>query len=103
MAITYTWLVSNLERNTSDGGIFKAEWQCLGRETVNSVEYYSSVNGSSYFKYDASSPSFTEYADVTESQVLNWIKSAEQTKTEQFISDNISVQKTPTTAEGVPW
>ena len=32
MAITYTWSVANMERNTADDGVITCHWYCLGAD-----------------------------------------------------------------------
>jgi len=50
--------------------------------------------------------SFKEYADVTESDVLGWVKTAlgdEVAAIEKQLQDDIEVQKNPTHSSGKPW
>ena len=50
--------------------------------------------------------SFKEYADVTESDVLGWVKTAlgdEVAAIEKQLQDDIEVQKNPTHGNGLPW
>ena len=50
--------------------------------------------------------SFKEYADVTESDVLGWVKTAlgdEVAAIEKQLQDNIEAQKNPTHGNGLPW
>ena len=108
MAVTHTWTIPTMEREVSDGGVFLVHWRCDGSETVGSgddaVTYTDGQYGTCAFTYDASSPDFTPYADLTENQVLGWVwGQIVQSDVETAITDNINAQITPTTEDGVPW
>ena len=104
-----TWTISTLERELSDGGVIVAHWRATDSETVGTgdeaVTYSASNYGTCGFTYDASSPDFTPYADLTESQVLGWCwaNGVDQSAIEASLAANINDQKNPTTADGVPW
>ena len=57
------------------------------------------------FTYDASSPDFVPYADLTEEMVLGWCFDGDVDKDaiEASLTANIEEQKNPTTEDGVPW
>ena len=96
-----TWTISTLEREISDGGVIVAHW----RATDVDGDYSASSYGTCGFTYDASSPDFTPYDDLTESQVLGWCwaNGVDQDAIEASLAANINDQKNPTTADGVPW
>ena len=102
-----TWTISTMERNTSDGGVIVAHWRVNDSETVGEDTFSASAYGTASFTYDASSPDFVPYADLTESVVLGWCWSEEggvdQDAVEASLTANINEQKTPTTVEGTPW
>jgi hypothetical protein len=104
-----TWTISTLERELSDGGVIVAHWRATDSETVgegdDAVTYSATNYGTCGFTYDASSPDFTPYADLTESQVLGWCwnDGVDKDATEASLAANINDQKNPTTADGVPW
>ena len=102
-----TWTISTMERNTSDGGVIVAHWRVTDSETVGEDTFSASAYGTASFTYDASSPDFVPYADLTESVVLGWCWSEEggvdQDAVEASLTANINEQKTPTTEDGVPW
>ena len=66
------WTISTLERELSDGGVIVAHWRATDSETVgegdDAVTYTASNYGTCNFTYDASSPDFTPYDDLTEEQ-----------------------------------
>ena len=106
-----TWIIETMEHEVSDGGVIVAHWRCNDSETVgtgdDAVTYSATAYGTASFTYDASSPDFTPYADLTESQVLGWCWSEEggvdQDAVEASLTANINEQKNPTTEDGVPW
>jgi len=109
MSATFSWTISTLERNLSDGGVIVAHWRCTASETVgtgdDAVDYSAASYGTCGFTYDASAPDFTPYADLTEATVLGWVwaDGVDQDATEAALQANIDAQKNPTTADGVPW
>jgi len=94
-----------MEHNVSDGGVIVAHWRVTDSETVGDDTFSASAYGTCSFTYDASSPDFTPYADLTESQVLGWCwdNGVDQTAVEASLTANIAEQKNPTTEDGVPW
>ncbi len=102
-----TWTISTMERNTSDDGVIVAHWRVNDSETVGDDTFSASAYGTASFTYDASSPDFTPYADLTEEQVLGWCWSEEggvdKDAVEASLTANIAEQKNPVTEDGVPW
>ena len=102
-----TWTISTLEHNTADGGVIVAHWRVNDSETVGDDTYYARSYGTASFTYDASSPDFTPYADLTEEQVLGWCWSEEggvdKDAVEASLTASIEEQKAPTTETGLPW
>jgi hypothetical protein len=96
-----------MEHNVSDGGVIVAHWRVNDSETVGDDTYSASAYGTASFTYDASSPDFTPYADLTEEQVLGWCWSEEggvdKDAIEASLTANIAEQKNPVTEDGVPW
>ena len=95
-----TWTIANLERNVADGGVTVAHW----RVTEVDGDYSASAYGTVGFTPDASASDFVAYADLTESTVLGWVHAeVDQSATEAALTANIAEQKTPTSADGMPW
>jgi len=96
-----TWTISTLERELSDGGVIVAHW----RATDVDGDYSATSYGTCGFTYDASSPDFTPYDDLTESQVLGWCwaNGVDQDAIEASLAAKIEADKNPTQADGVPW
>jgi hypothetical protein len=100
-----TWTISTLEHNTADGGVIVAHWRVTDSETVGEETYSASAYSTASFTYDASSPDFIPYADLTEEVVLGWCWNADVDKdaVEASLTANIEEQKNPVTEAGVPW
>ena len=100
-----TWTISTMERNTSDQGVIVAHWRVNDSETVGENTFSASAYGTASFTYDASSPDFVPYADLTESVVLGWCwaNGVDQDAVGASLTANINEQKNPTTEDGVPW
>jgi len=104
-----TWTIATLERELSDGGVIVAHWRATDSETVGegdeAVTYSATNYGTCGFTYDASSPDFTPYDQLTQDQVLGWCwnDGVDKDATEASLAANINDQKNPTTADGVPW
>jgi len=100
MAITYTWQVANMERNTSDDGVVVAHWRCTGVDGDHTASSY----GTTSHTPDPSAAGFIAYADLTEETVLGWVHgSVDKDATEAAIAAKIDAIANPTTASGTPW
>ena len=100
-----TWTISTMEHNTTDGGVIVAHWRVTDSETVGEETYSASAYSTASFTYDATSPDFRPYADLTEEVVLGWCWDADVDKdaVEASLTANIEEQKNPVTEAGVPW
>ena len=99
-----TWTISTLERNTADGGVTVAHWRVSEEETVGDNTYSASSYGTVGFTPDASAEGFIAYGVLVEDTVLNWVwEQLDQDAIEAALTANIAEQKTPVTADGVPW
>ena len=99
-----TWTIANLERNVADGGVTVAHWRVTESETVGEDTYTASSYSTCSFTPDASAEDFIAYDDLTEEVVMGWVHAdVDQAQTEAALTANIAEQKTPTTADGMPW
>jgi len=103
-----TWTIVTLERNVADGGVTVAHWRVTETETVgegdDAVTYSASCYGTVGFTPDADADGFIAYDDLTEADVLGWVyEEVDQAETEAALAADIAGQKTPVTADGVPW
>ena len=95
-----TWTIANLERNVADGGVIVAHW----RVTEVDGDYSASSYGTVGFTPDANADDFVAYDSLTEEVVMGWVHAeVDQDATEAALTANIAEQKTPTSADGMPW
>lgn len=75
MATTYNWTISCLDCYPEHEGqtdvVFNVHWRCNGEDG----EYAGSVYGTQSLTLDPEAP-FTPFADLTEAQVVGWVKDA---------------------------
>jgi len=101
MAITYTWTIANLERNTANGGVTVAHWRCTGDDgNGNTASSYGTTSHSP----DPDAADFIAFDDLTEADVLGWVHGVvDQAATESSIEAKINEMANPTTSDGLPW
>jgi hypothetical protein len=100
MAITYTWRIANLERQTEDGFVFTAHYTVDAADGVYTSGAYGSVN---FERHDNLIP----FADLTESIVVAWVKESlgedALDKIEAALHAQLAEQHAPSKATGTPW
>jgi hypothetical protein len=101
---TFNWKVSQLERtNDSDKGVVVVHYR------VDAVdgEFTSGAYGTLSFTPDPSASGFIAFDDLTESDVIGWVKDefgAEKvTEIESALQSKIDEQKNPATVAELPW
>jgi len=100
MAVTYDWTIPTCEHDIATGGINVVHWRCTGVDGDHSASSYGTVG----LTPDPSSPDFTPYADVTETQAQGWVwESVSQDDTEAALAPKIDAQKNPPEASSTPW
>ena len=96
---TFTWAVSNLERNVADGQVTTVHY------TVNAANdtYSAGAYGSLGFDGEITTP----FSELTESQVVSWVLEAlgdeKVTSVCEALQAQLDEQRAPTKAAGVPW
>ena len=94
-----TWTISTLERNTDDG-VVVAHWRASDADG----EHTGSSYGTCGFTPDADADGYTAYADITETQVIGWVKAdVDADAIEASIASQIADSKAPAISTGVPW
>jgi hypothetical protein len=94
-----TWTISTLERNTDDG-VVVAHWRASDADGEHSGSSY----GTCGFTPDADADGYTAYADITETQVIGWVKAdVDADAVEASIASQIADSKAPAITTGVPW
>jgi len=94
-----TWTISTLERNTDDG-VVVAHWRASDADG----EHTGSSYGTCGFTPDSTADGYTAYADITETQVIEWVKAdVDADAIEASIASQIADSKAPAITVGVPW
>ena len=101
MSTTFTWKVSQLERETADGFVYTAHYTVNASDDTYSSGAYGSVG---LERPDT----LISYSDLTEEQVIEWVKekiggSEKVTEIEAALQSQLDEQRTPTKASGIPW
>ena len=95
-----TWTIATLERNSSDDGVIVAHWRASDVDGDHSGSSY----GTCGFTPDSSADGYTAYADITEAQVIEWVKAdVDADAVEASIASQIADSKAPAISTGVPW
>ena len=110
MSDTYTWSVSNLDRELSNGSVNNVHWTLSATRpnpNVSGESYSASLYGSQGFTADPSASGFIPYDQLTEAVCIGWVQdsfgSEAVTAMESGLSDNLDEQENPTEGTGTPW
>jgi hypothetical protein len=103
-----------MQHVTADGGVTLVYWSMVAASD-GTPSYTASAGGKLRCEYDASSPTYIPYADLTEDDVLGWVhdsliiddETVAEAKARIEADRDAKVQKQiddeGTTASGVPW
>jgi hypothetical protein len=103
MATTeYTWGVAQMERQTADGIVFTVHYTVDANDGTYSAGAYGSVG------LEAPEGNVIPYADLTPELVIGWVQEKlggeeKVAEIEAVLQAQIDQQRTPTTAQGMPW
>ena len=96
------WNISTLERNT-DNGVVVAHW----RATDVDGDHSGSSYGTCGFTPDASADGYVAYDNLTEENVIDWVKDSMGEEAVTGVEDSIAAQiadsKAPAISVGTPW
>jgi len=98
MTTITTWDIAQLERHTTDGIVFTAHYTVDANDGTYSAGAYGSIG------LEAPEDDIIPFADLTPEIVIGWVQ--EKLKVEEIeaaLQAQIDQQRTPTTAQGVPW
>lgn len=98
MANTHTWTIEDLERETTNGGVFNALVKVTSSDGTNTVEDVFKVG----FTPNSTDSNYTPYSELTESQVLGWVQSMVNVDFINNAQDAVLRSKT-VQASGKPW
>jgi|TARA_R110002153_G_scaffold30642_1_gene93958 hypothetical protein len=101
----YTWEIINMKRNSSDDGVFEVQY----RVWILRGTYETEISGMVELVPDPSSASYTAYADLTQDQVIAWVKTVvgasnvEAIALERLNKLHPPADVTPVVSSGIPW
>lgn len=107
MAITYNWHIAQLDCYPEHEGntdvVFVAHWRMDGTDGEHTAGVYGSVGLTLDPEAD-----FTPYADLTEAQVVGWVKDALGEEQVAGYEDNVAAQidalvNPPVVTPALPW
>lgn len=104
--MSVTWSIVQMEyalaQDDKINVVNQVHWQCI----VAEGEHFARAYGTVGVPTDDLS-SFTEFADLTETQVVEWVKAElgeeKVTRIEEALASRVSEIITPTKGEGLPW
>lgn len=100
MPTTYSWAIAQLERSIPDNGVVAAHYRVVATDGEHGAETYSTCS----FTPDPEAPDFTPYDELTEAQVVGWVKDKLGEEVVQASLDSIiDAKANPTSATGTPW
>jgi hypothetical protein len=110
MAITYTWKVTSLKtKNVADNmpnAVVQTYWQKIGTDENGNTGTFSGATPFTVDPTDESGP-FIPFDQLTEEDVLTWIKSIVVGSYEEHVNGQIQKQidekVTPITDAALPW
>lgn len=100
---TYTWKISNLERETADGYVYTVHY------TIDAVSEDGVYRSGAYGSVGLERPDgeLIPFAQLSEEVVIGWLKEklGEEAvaNVEAALDCQIEEQRQPTKAAGVPW
>ena len=99
---TTTWGVAQMERHTADGIVFTVHYTVAASDGTYASSAYGSIG------LEQPEGDVIPYADLTPEIVIGWVQEKlggdeKVTEIEAALQAQIDQQRTPTTAQGVPW
>ena len=101
MSTTFTWSIYTLERETSDGYVYRAHYRVDAADGTYTTDTYDSVG--------LERPeTLIPYSDLTEEVVIGWVQEAiggeeKVAEVEAGLQAQLDKKRQPTEANGVPW
>ena len=94
-----TWKIVNMERDASTGFVSTVHWTCSDVD--------GDFSGSTYGSIGLEGELVTPFEQLTEAQVIGWVKAAMGAETvaahEAAVAAQIAEAKAPKVATGTPW
>jgi hypothetical protein len=95
MTVTITWVIESMQTVPSVDGhtnvVVSANWRCIGVDGNYSASNYGSVT------FASPGNPFTNYADLTQAQVLGWVwtSGVDQTAVEASVTSQVELLVNP--------
>jgi hypothetical protein len=101
-ATTFEWGVAQMERHTADGIIFTVHYTVAASDGTYSSSAYGSIG------LEQPEGDVIPFADLTPELVIGWVQAKlggeeKVAEIQSALQAQIDQQRTPTTAQGVPW
>lgn len=98
----FTWNVAQMERHTADGIVFTVHYTVDAKDGTYSAGAYGSVG------LEQPEGNVIPYADLTPEIVIGWVKEKlggdeKVAEIQAALQAQLDQQRTPTTAQGLPW
>jgi hypothetical protein len=102
MATITTWNIAQLERHAADGIVFTAHYTVDANDGTYSSSAYGSIG------LEQPEGNVIPYADLTPEIVIGWVQeklggTEKVDEIQAALQAQIDQQRTPTTAQGMPW
>ncbi len=98
------WSISSLDHTLPECCVTVAHWRVSKTDGAASGSVYGTI---SFPHKDHNDPTFIPYQDLTEAQVVQWVKDEMGADTvaahEAAVDAQIDAQLNPTHASGTPW
>lgn len=102
MAITYTWGISQLERQLADGIVYTVHYTISADDGTYASSAYGSLGLEAPDKDDA-----IPYAQLTPEIVTGWVQTKlgdeKVVEIQDALAAQVEQQRTPKTGTGLPW
>ena len=105
MTVEYTWSIQDMKRNTSDDGVFEVTFRVSALRGTCQASELAVVE----LTPDPLSDTYIAYADLTENDVITWVRSVVgQSAMEEEVLNKLNilhpeVDATPVVQNGIPW
>jgi hypothetical protein len=98
----YTWAIAQMERHTADGIVFTVHYTVAANDGTYASSAYGSIG------LEQPEGNVIPYADLTPEIVIGWVQdklggTEKVDEIEAALQVQIDQQRTPTTAQGMPW
>ena len=99
---TFTWAVSQLERETQDGYVYTAHYTINANDGTYGSGAYGSIG------LERPEGELIPFSELTEAQVIDWVQEKlggpeKVAEIEAALQAQLDEQRQPTKAAGLPW